>query len=141
MLDHFLKSSNFPSFVGFDRLINQLSKSYLPEKLNSSYPPYNIIKKSDENYEIQLAVAGFKKEDLKVESRNNFVSIFADTKEETAEESSYVIKGLAFRSFNRTFQLAEHMKVDSVKYEDGLLKIFVKAEVPEEQKPKLLEIL
>jgi molecular chaperone IbpA len=110
-------------------------------KATPSYPPYNIKKVNDDKYEIEMAVAGFSKPDLKVEVKNN--QLIVEGSKKTKEESSdvdYVYKGIASRHFRQSFALADHLKVKSSEFKDGILTIHLEGEMPEEKKGQQIEI-
>ena len=147
------RRSSFPSIaeyfpnleawsVGFDRewrLLEQLQNNFLGG--TSSYPPYNIKQRSEDRYEIEMAVAGFGKNELRVELHNNQLSIEGSKSgEEEGAESSYVYKGIAGRQFRQTFALADHVKVIGSELKDGILSISLERELPEEKKPRMIEI-
>jgi molecular chaperone IbpA len=147
------RRSSFPSIaeyfpnleawsVGFDRewrLLEQLQNNFLGG--TSSYPPYNIKQRSEDRYEIEMAVAGFGKNELRVELHNNQLSIEGSKNgEEEGAESSYVYKGIAGRQFRQTFALADHVKVVGSELKDGILSISLERELPEEKKPRMIEI-
>jgi molecular chaperone IbpA len=128
--------------VGFDRewrLLEQLQNNLMGG--TSSYPPYNIKQRSEDLYEIEMAVAGFSKAELRVELHNNQLTI-EGSKQSNDEDSgdSYVYKGIAGRQFRQTFALADHVKVVSSELKDGILTISLERELPEEKKPRLIEI-
>jgi molecular chaperone IbpA len=108
-------------------------------KAEPNYPPYNIVKDGDK-YEIVMAVAGFKKDQINVEltGRDLVVSNAVDI--EKADIRDLIHQGIASRNFKVTFSLAEHVEVKSAKLADGLLTIKLKMELPEEKKPKTIEI-
>jgi molecular chaperone IbpA len=128
--------------VGFDRewrLLEQLQNNLMGG--TSSYPPYNIKQRSEDRYEIEMAVAGFSKEELRVELHNNQLAIEGSKRsDDEAIEGSYVYKGIAGRQFRQTFALADHVKVIGSELKDGILTIGLERELPEEKKPRLIEI-
>ena len=130
--NHFL---NDPFFIGFQP--NVQTWSNLSNQGN--YPPYNLIKIDEDNYMVELALAGFKKEDISVEQEKNVLTIKGSS--ESLEENSYIHKGIGARSFTRTFSLSEFMEVAGVMMADGVLKVLVVRNVPEEAKPKSFDIL
>ena len=131
----------FRHSVGFDRLDNMLTRVFDNEKNSPSYPPYNIEKVNDDQYRITMAIAGFKLEDVKIMVHGDLLTVNGEhTKVTNEEEISYLYKGIANRSFNRKFNLADHVKVVSAKMEDGILKIELTREVPDEAKPRNIEI-
>jgi len=128
--------------VGFDRewrLLEQLQNNLMGG--TSSYPPYNIKQRSEDLYEIEMAVAGFSKAELRVELHNNQLTI-EGSKQSNDEDSgdSYVYKGIAGRQFRQTFALADHVKVVGSELKDGIFTISLERELPEEKKPRLIEI-
>ena len=128
--------------VGFDRdwdMLDELQNTLI--KATPSYPPYNIKKVNDNKYEIEMAVAGFSKPDLKVEVKNN--QLIVEGSKKTKEESSdvdYVYKGIASRPFRQSFALADHLKVKNSEFKDGILTIHLEGEMPEEKKGQQIEI-
>jgi len=128
--------------VGFDRewrLLEQLQNNFMGG--TSSYPPYNIKQRSEDLYEIEMAVAGFSKDELRIELHNNQLTIEGSKRsEEDGAEGSYVYKGIAGRQFCQTFALADHVKVNGSELKDGILKIALERQLPEEKKPRVIEI-
>lgn len=128
--------------VGFDcdwDMLDELQNTLI--KATPSYPPYNIKKVNDNKYEIEMAVAGFSKPDLKVEVKNN--QLIVEGSKKTKEESSdvdYVYKGIASRHFRQSFALADHLKVKNSEFKDGILTIHLEGEMPEEKKGQQIEI-
>lgn len=142
-----LNSPLYKMSVGFDRLFDEMFTN--PVNISASgYPPYNVARITDketeaQTYEITLAVAGFTQDDieitvedkhLKVEGRS---AVLAEDVNSTVE---YIHKGIAERNFQRTFRLAEHVEVQSATLKDGILKIVLFLNVPEEAKPKKISI-
>jgi molecular chaperone IbpA len=105
---------------------------------STNYPPYNLVEVSEDTYMIELALAGFKKEDISVEQEKNVLTIKGSSEE---DENKYIHKGIGARSFARTFSLSEYMIVAGVTMENGVLRVLVIREVPEEAKPKKFEIM
>ena len=108
----------------------------------TTYPPYNIERTGDNAYRISMAVAGFAEGDLSVESRENTLTIKGERSDKTEEGESreFLFKGIAARSFERRFQLAEYVEVASANLENGLLHIDLVREIPEAMKPRKIEI-
>jgi molecular chaperone IbpA len=129
-IDH---SSFFRSTVGFDRLLNLLDSASEP-----GYPPYNIERSDDNNYRVTVAVAGFAEKDLAVDVKDRVLTVSA-TREES-EKPSYLHQGIAGRSFERSFQLAEHVEVKGARLENGLLHVELERIVPDEKKPRRITI-
>ena len=128
---------NDPFFIGFDRQFKDLEKTM---KNSSNYPPHNISKVigSDDQYVIELAIAGFSKEDIEVEQDKNVLTIKGSAKEDTNKE--YIYKGIGGRSFVKTFQLAEYVEVNSVVISNGILMVLLMKIIPENEKPKKFAI-
>jgi molecular chaperone IbpA len=124
-----------PFFIGWDRQFKDLEKVM---HNSTNYPPYNLVEVSEDTYMIELALAGFKKEDISVEQENNVLTIKGSSEE---DENKYIHKGIGARSFARTFSLSEYMIVAGVTMENGVLRVLVIREVPEEAKPKKFEIM
>lgn len=131
----------FRSTVGFDRLAAMLDAANRLDDGAPAYPPYNIQKLGQDAYRITMAVAGFDREDLKVEIHNNTLTIagrHADQEESDAAE--YLHRGIAARAFERRFQLADHVKITGAELRNGLLHVDLAQEVPEAMKPRQIEI-
>jgi len=122
--------------IGWEPILQSLRAT---AQAKPTYPPYNIVKDED-RYEIVMAVAGFKKDQIKVEltGRDLVVSSTVDVEKEDIRD--VIHQGIAQRNFKVTFSLAEHVEVKSAKLADGLLTIKLKMELPEEKKPKLFDI-
>ena len=99
-----------------------------------NYPPYNIVRGSDGRTLLEIALAGFSKEDIEVATEQNILTVKASTKEE--EERTYSHKGIATRDFNRSWQLGDSIEVDGVDYRDGLLTVSLQKVLPEHQQKK-----
>lgn len=130
------------SIFGFDRLFNEMERQL---RGDSKYPPYDIIKPSDNQCEIRLAVAGFTKDDITVELDKNVLRVkgakikkVGDTTD--VAEPIYLYNGISNRSFNRSFVVSELIEVKSVSLTDGILSILMEEIVPDEQKPKQFTI-
>lgn len=125
--------------VGFDQVADMMDRVLSSDLAQSSYPPYNIEKTSDDTYRISLAVAGFSDADLNVEVRDDAL-IVAARKAEDESERTYLHRGIATRAFERRFQLADHVHVTGATHENGMLHVDLKREVPEALKPRRIEI-
>lgn len=131
----------FRSTVGFDHLSRVLDNAFKLDERSLSYPPYNIAKLSEDEYEITMAVAGFKPGELNVVAQQNVLTVTGSTEEkEEKSEKTFLHKGIATRSFERKFSLADHVKVEGADLSDGLLTLRLKREIPEASKPKVITI-
>ncbi len=127
---------NDPFFIGFNRELSRLNSAY---KTNSqSYPPYDLIKLDEDTYRISLAIAGFSKENINVLVDNGTLIIKGEIVEVT--DAEVVHKGIAGRKFTRSFALGEYMEVTGAEMKDGMLHINVDRIIPEDKKPKTIEI-
>ena len=126
------------SSVGFDVFDNIFDSVFNLNESNTSYPPYNILK-SDNNYTISLAIAGFSKDEIDVSLQENELVIKGVAKDQD-EKIEFLHRGIAGRNFERKFRLADTIKVSDASYEDGLLNIYLQREIPEHQKPRKIEI-
>jgi molecular chaperone IbpA len=124
------------ALVGFDRYFN------VPSHQNGNYPPHNIVKYSDDTYAIEVAVAGFTKEEVTVEVDQDQLTIrgVKNRPNESTGQIEYLHRGLAARDFEQTFTLAEYMEVRGAKVENGMLQIDLQRIVPEALKPRQIEI-
>ncbi|MFO0998175.1 MAG: Hsp20 family protein [Alphaproteobacteria bacterium] len=129
----------FRSTVGFDRLASLVESAMSADESAMSYPPYNIEKTGADTYRITLAVAGFGEDELQIEQREEALVISGQKKDANGSER-YLHRGIAARSFKRQFQLAEHVKVTGAAIENGLLHVDLVREIPEEMKPRRIEI-
>jgi molecular chaperone IbpA len=129
----------YRSTVGFDRLFSLLDAATKSEESASSYPPFNIEVTGEDAYRVTMAVAGFGREDLTIEVRQNTLTI-SGKRETNGDERRYLHRGIAGRSFERRFELADHVKVANATLENGLLHVDLVREVPEEAKPRRVEI-
>ena len=125
------------STVGFDRLFDMLENSSFGQA-QENYPPFDLLRVDDNHYRIELAVAGFERDELDITSQQNVLIISGRKKEQ--EGDNYIHRGIANRSFERRFALADHIKVTGADLKDGLLSIDLVREIPESLKPKKIEI-
>ncbi|MCB1425995.1 MAG: Hsp20 family protein [Zhengella sp.] len=130
----------YRSTVGFDRLFTMLDSLAQPDN-GQTYPPYNIERTGDNAYRITMAVAGFSEADLSIEAKRNALTVTGEkSEEEKGEGREYLHRGIAARSFERRFQLADHVEVTGAELVNGLLHIDLKREIPEEMKPRKIAI-
>lgn len=131
----------FRSTVGFDHLSQLIDSAFKMDERGPSYPPYNIAKLSEDEYEITMAVAGFKQSDITVTAQQNTLTVAGNIAEKDEKNgAAYLHKGIGTRSFERKFSLADHVKVTDASLADGLLSLKLKREIPEESKPKVITI-
>jgi molecular chaperone IbpA len=128
----------YRSVVGFDRLAVLLEAATKAETA-SGYPPYNIETVGEDAYRIEIAVAGFKLDELSVDVKENVLTV-TGRKTANDEGRNYLHRGLAERNFERRFQLADYVVVTDGRLSDGLLSISLKRELPESMKPRRIEI-
>jgi molecular chaperone IbpA len=124
--------------VGFDRVFDLLDN--VAGQTTNGYPPYNIEKAGDNAYRIVMAVAGFAEAELNVTQKENELLVTGQTAPNADEGKQYLYRGIAGRNFERRFQLADHVKVSGAKLANGLLTIELKREIPEEKKPRAIQI-
>lgn len=124
------------STVGFDRLFNLLEAG---AREDDGYPPFDIVKDGEDSYRITLAVAGFRPEDIEIVAQQNLLSVTGKRAEDDAK-GEYLHRGIAARSFERRFQLADFIEAGDARFENGLLSIALKRVVPEAMKPRKIEI-
>ena len=134
---NFDPSSLYRSSVGFDRIFDLLDNVSKIE--TTGYPPYNIERVSDDDYRITVAVAGFAENDIEIESRENVLTV-KGARGDDGEPRQFLHQGIAGRSFERRFQLAEHVRVNGASLENGLLNIELAREIPEAMKPRKIAI-
>jgi molecular chaperone IbpA len=125
--------------VGFDRLFSMLDQ-FVGVDAAPSYPPYNIERTGENAYRISIAVAGFTDEDLTIEVKENALSVRGEKKASEERKAEVLYQGIAARSFDRRFQLADGVQVVGAALENGLLHVDLVREMPEAKKPKLIPI-
>ena len=124
--------------VGFDSVFDRFFDMDLTR--DSGYPPYNIRKINEAQYVIEIALAGFSKEDIEVEVTEGNLTIRSKEEKETDEDESFVHKGIAKRSFMRTFSLSDDIIVKGADLKDGMLIVELEKVIPDEKKPRLIQI-
>lgn len=127
----------FRSSIGFDRMLNALEAASRVETFDN-WPPYDIAKTDDETYRVSLAVAGFSPHELSITQEQNMLMVSGQKAGE--DNGQYLHRGIAGRAFQRRFELADHVKVVGANLVNGLLTIDLKRELPEEMKPRRIEI-
>ena len=122
--------------IGLESFFNRLDA--LQDSTATNYPPYNIIVRDGETFDLEIALAGWSREDIEVATERNVLSVSA--RRSGTDDREYAHKGISQRSFAKNWQLADDAVVDAVKYENGLLTITLKKYIPEAQKRKVLDI-
>jgi molecular chaperone IbpA len=135
-MNMFLNNSPIPYTIGFERLFDQLEEFIYHNKKLPSYPPYNI-KRDGDNFIIEMALAGFSKDDIEVTVTEDILTV-SSNKENSKKDELY--RGISDRKFTRNFSMADDIVVKSVKLENGLLIIKLEREIPEEKKPRKIKI-
>lgn len=140
----FLNNTSFKEldkfFVGFDEQFNRIAKMHDDLTKNiPNYPPYNIKKTSDTTYVIELAVAGFAKQDIEIELADGKMVIKGNVHSEE-DDNNFLFKGIAARNFTRVFALEDQVEVKDAEMINGMLKVFLERIIPEHKKPKKVEV-
>ena len=128
----------YRSSIGFDGLASLLDRAYSSESVTPNYPPYNIEVLSENRYAITLAVAGFEEEELDIHVEKGALTVRGKTQSD--EERNFLYQGIANRSFERKFNLADHIEVTGAALNNGLLTVKMVKEIPEAMKPKRIKI-
>lgn len=128
------------AFVGFDTMFDDLEKRFA-NQIQTTYPPHNVVKLDEDNYEIQMAVTGFDPEAISVEVNQNQLIVKGEHVEVENEDTQYLHRGLAARNFTRVFPLAEHIEVGTGRIKNGVLKVALKRVVPEALKPRQVKLV
>ena len=128
----------FRSMIGFDRLSSALENAYRSEP--GGYPPYNIEVSGENDYRITMAVAGFSEKDLSLEVKENILTVAGTRGDDDDKERRFLYRGIANRSFERKFQLADYVRVVEARLENGLLHVELRREIPEAMKPRKIDI-
>jgi molecular chaperone IbpA len=128
------------ALIGFDRIFDDMERRFA-NQISSNYPPFNIAKMAENLYDIAIAVTGFEKDEITVQIEANELTVRGERKHIDEVEPEYLHRGLALRDFERTFTLAEHMKVRKAEIKNGILLIQIEREIPEEMKPRVIDIV
>ena len=123
------------SFVGFDHLFNELD--HVTRHANDHYPPHNILRTGETDYLIELAVAGFSKDELTIEVKDRTLTVCG---EHVTKGREYIHRGISTKKFKRTFRLSEHVQVHGADFKDGILSVDLKYVIPEALRPRKIEI-
>ncbi len=138
-----LRSLDIPSIhkfgIGFDNILDELMR-VTSQQANTNYPPYNVIKYTDDQFAIELAVAGFRDGEIDIEVENNQLTIKGEQVTDTREGLEFLHRGISARNFVRTFTLADHVEVVEAHTANGILTVSLERKIPEEKKPKKIAI-
>lgn len=128
------------AFIGFERVFEELERARNGNSnyTNNTYPPHNVIRIDDDNYEIELAVAGFDESDIEVTYKDNVLSI--EGNKDSREQTEYVHQGISNRKFTKTFNLSEHIEIRGADLVNGILSVRLERVIPEDQKPQIIKI-
>ena len=124
-------------FVGFEPLFSELERLTSGTPGQDNYPPHNIVKLDDEHFSIEMAVAGFSKDDVEVELKDGTLTISGS---KTEDERNYAHKGISSRKFSKSFRLAEYVVVDDADLANGGLVVNLRVDIPEEKRPQKIKI-
>ena len=132
---------NFPrdTFLGFDQLFNTLAETPMESARGVGYPPYNVIRKDDGHFLIEIAVAGFSKDDIDLTLEKGVLTV-TGKKHSSTDTRDYTHRGISQRGFERSFTIADTIKVIGADIVDGLLVIILENDIPEEDKPQTINL-
>tara|TARA_A100001011_G_scaffold387204_1_gene464584 strand:- start:3267 stop:3722 length:456 start_codon:yes stop_codon:yes gene_type:complete len=125
-------------FIGFEPILNELERIHTAGRIQDNYPPHNVVKVDDENFIIEMAVAGFSQDDIHVEVKDGILLVKAEKAEK--DEREYAHKGISSRKFEKSFRLSEFVVIDGADLVNGILVVNARVEVPEERRPRKIEI-
>ena len=131
-----------PLTVGFDRFFSDWEEMFSNDffKTPSNWPAYNIVEKKDNHYDIEVALAGFNKKDIKVSYADGQLSIESVKNDKTDENGNVIHQGIAKRYFKKSFSIADNCEVKNAELQDGLLRVSLERIIPEAQKPRVIDI-
>ena len=131
-----------PVTVGFDSVFDNFERMFSNDFFNSpsSYPAYNIVKTKENNYDVEVALAGFSKKDIKVSYADGQLSIESIKSDKEKDENGIIHRGIAKRYFKKTFSVADNCEIKGAELKDGLLKVSLERIIPEAQKPRVIDI-
>ena len=125
-------------FIGFDPILNELERIHQAGRSQDNYPPHNVVKIDDDNFNIELAVAGFSEDDISLEVKDGILLIKGQHNED--DDREYAHKGISSRKFEKSFRLSEFVVIDGADLVNGILVVNARVEVPEERRPRKIEI-
>ena len=131
-----------PVTVGFDSVFDNFERMFSNDFFNSpsNYPAYNIVKTKENNYDVEVALAGFSKKDIKVSYADAQLSIESIKSDKEKDENGIIHRGIAKRYFKKTFSVADNCEIKGAELKDGLLKVSLERIIPEAQKPRVIDI-
>ena len=128
-----------PYAVGYDRVFDTLKRYVDNNATSTGFPPYNIRKEGDYNYVIEMALAGFSKDDLEIEVADGVLTV-RSVKDTTDDDTSNIYRGISFRKFVRKFTIADDIIINGANMQNGMLSVDLERVVPEEKKPRIIEV-
>jgi len=137
---NFDRNTLTPYAVGFDRVFDRLNDYAMHQATSTGFPPYNIRKDGDTNFTIELALAGMTRDDLEIEFAEGVLTVRTTDKKEEVESAELLHRGISFRKFSRKWTLADDIVVNGARMENGMLMVDLERIVPEEKKPRLIDI-
>ena len=126
-----------PFAIGFDRYFEDLER--MSNISQTNYPPYNVVKEDDLHYILEMAVAGFKEDDISIELKDHILTV-EGSRDKRREQEKYIHKGISARKFKKSYRLSEYTEVVGAKLEDGILAIGLEVVLPEEKRPQMIKI-
>lgn len=129
----------FRHTVGFDHFDDLLNTALRADQGNG-YPPYDIVREGEDRYQVVMAVAGFAESDLNITVKENVLTVAGKADQRDEADRTWLHRGIARRAFERTFRLADHVRVSDAELRDGLLTIALVRVIPEEAKPRMIPI-
>lgn len=127
-------------YIGFDQFFNELERTFASAGKQDNYPPYNVIRTSDNLFQIEVAVAGFAEEELEVSLEGRMVTVRGEKTRDEDAEYVYLYRGIGARNFEKTFPLGDHIEVRGATVKNGILTVSLEHLVPEGDKPKKIAI-
>ena len=137
---NFDRNTLTPYAVGFDRVFDRLNDYAMHQATSTGFPPYNIRKDGDTNFTIELALAGMSRDDLEIEFAEGVLTVRTTDKKEEVESTELLHRGISFRKFSRKWTLADDIVVNGARMENGMLMVDLERIIPEEKKPRLIDI-
>jgi len=140
-----LRSLDIPALhrhaIGFDQLFEQMERTFANSRGNDNYPPHNVVKLDDTHFVVEVAVAGFKQDEIDVELKDGVLVVKGEKAKVEDVKPEYLHKGISARNFTRSFSLAENVEVRGATVENGILAVALELVIPEEKQPKKIAIV